>query len=182
MIAAQVAVRPARGADVNTLTVTRDDDDYRIVFDARVDAPAKAVYDVLADYRRLYRLSPVITAVSVQPSPDGRADRVRSVFKACMFLVCQQLVQVEDVTEPDEHTIIGVVVPAKGDFSGGRCEWQITGEGSRTHLHYEATRTIGVPVVPVLGTWIVRRAMDRHLRASVAALERLVGNRSRPPG
>jgi len=66
-IAAQFTAGPACASQVDALTVTRHEGDFHIVFDAEVDAAARAVYEILADYDRLYRLSPVIAEISVHP-------------------------------------------------------------------------------------------------------------------
>jgi len=174
----QFAIRETHAAKIQTLSISQDADNYKIIFDAEVNVPAPAVFEILADYDRLYRLSPIITEVSVYPGPDGRGERVRSVLKACLLFVCQELVQVEDVTEPGEGRIVGDMVPAESDFRRGHCEWRITDKGSRTHLHYEATRTINFRVLPLIGPWVLKRAMREHLRASIVTLEQLIADKA----
>jgi len=176
------AARDVYAAEVQTLHISQDGDSFKIIFDAEVNAPAPAVFGILADYGRLYRLSPIITQVSVYPGPDGRGERVRSVLRACLLFVCQELVQVEDVMEPGEGRIVGDMVSAESDFRSGHCEWRITVRGSRTHLHYEAARTINVWVVPLIGSWVIKRAMREHLSSSIVALEQLIADKAKDGG
>jgi hypothetical protein len=164
-------------AQIDAITVTHRDDGFKIVFDAVVDAPAQQVYGVLADYARLGKLSPVITAISVDAAPTGRGERVRSVIKACVWFFCRQIVQVEDVTEPDANTIVAHIVPGAGDFESGSCFWRVTNEGPRTRLHYEATRVAAFWVPPLIGPWVIRRTVREQLETSIVVLERLANQK-----
>jgi carbon monoxide dehydrogenase subunit G len=177
--AAAAAVQKPHAAEVTALIISRNGDTYRISLDAVVKAPAPAVHAVLADYGRLAMLSPVIAEISVQRAPDGRSERVRSVLRSCFLFFCKEVVQVEDVTEPDNRTIVARMVPGLGDFSDGYCVWRITGDGERTRLHYEATRTIAFWVPPLIGPWAIRQTMREHLESSITALER-IANQSAP--
>jgi carbon monoxide dehydrogenase subunit G len=169
-------------AQIDAITVTHRDDGFKIAFDAVVDAPAQQVYAVLADYARLGKLNPVITAISVDVGPSGRGERVRSVIKACIWFFCRQIVQVEDVTEPDAGTIVAHIVPGAGDFESGSCFWRVTDEGPRTRLHYEAARVAAFWIPPVIGPWAIRRTMREQLESSIVVLERLANQKPRSRG
>jgi hypothetical protein len=164
-------------AQIDAITVTHRDDGFKIAFDAVVDAPTQQVYAVLADYARLGKLNPIITAISVEVAPTGRGERVRSVIKACVWFFCRQIVQVEDVTEPDANTIVAHIVPGAGDFESGSCFWRVTNEGPRTRLHYEATRVAGFWIPPLIGPWVIRRTVREQLETSIVVLERLANQK-----
>jgi hypothetical protein len=164
-------------AQIDAVTVTHRDDGFKIAFDAVVDAPTQQVYAVLADYARLGKLNPIITAISVEVAPTGRGERVRSVIKACVWFFCRQIVQVEDVTEPDANTIVAHIVPGAGDFESGSCFWRVTNEGPRTRLHYEATRVAGFWIPPLIGPWVIRRTVREQLETSIVVLERLANQK-----
>jgi carbon monoxide dehydrogenase subunit G len=164
-------------AQVEGITVTHRDDGFKITFDAVVDAPTRQVYEVLADYARLGKLSPVITAISVDVAPSGRGQRVRSVIKTCVWFFCRQIVQVEDVMEPDANTIIAHIVPGAGDFESGSFIWRVTNEGPHTRLHYEATRVAAFWIPPLIGPWVIRRTVREELESSIVMLERLANQK-----
>jgi hypothetical protein len=166
-------------AQIEGITVTHLDDGFKITFDAVVDAPARQVYEVLADYAHLGKLSPVITAMSVDIAPSGRGRRVRSVIKTCVWFFCRQIVQVEDVMEPDANTIVAHIVPGAGDFESGSFIWRVTDEGPHTRLHYEATRVAAFWIPPLIGPWVIRRTVREELESSMVSLERLA-NRKKP--
>jgi carbon monoxide dehydrogenase subunit G len=160
-------------AEIGRVAVSNNGDTYRISFDAAVRAPPHLVYQQLSDYAHLNRLSPVITGITVDPSPDGKSDRVRSRLRSCILFFCREIAQVEDVTEPDRHTIIAHMVPGLGDFIDGDCTWRIVDDGEWTRLHYEATRTIAFWVPRIIGPWLIKHTMREHLESSVAALEEM---------
>ena len=160
-------------AQIDAITVTTRDDGYQIVFDAVIDAPAPQVYKVLSDFARMGKISPDITAVSVDVAPTGRGERVRSVIESCVLFLCRQIVQVEDVVELDTNTIVADIVPGAGDFKSGSTLWHLTNEGSRTRLHYEATRVADFWIPPLIGPWAVKRTMSEQLEFSIMAIERL---------
>jgi len=160
-------------AQIDAITVTTRDDGYQIVFDAVIDAPAPQVYKVLSDFARMGKISPDITAVSVDVAPTGRGERVRSVIESCVLFLCRQIVQVEDVVELDTNTIVADIVPGAGDFKSGSTLWHLTNEGPRTRLHYEATRVADFWIPPLIGPWAVKRTMSEQLEFSIMAIERL---------
>lgn len=161
----------AVAAGVDGVTVSHSHDGFRIAFDAVVDAPAQQVYKVLSDYARLGKLNPVIMAISVESSPTGHGERVRSVIMSCVWIFCRDLVQVEDVTESSPNMIAAQIVPGAGDFASGWCFWRITSDGARTRLRYEAARVADFWIPPLIGPWAIERTLREHLQSSIEALE-----------
>lgn len=170
-----VAAHAARGAAAQTATVEVEHRGaaFTVSFDAVVNAPLRSVYAVLTDFAALPALNPAIVAVSAQAAPGGRGERVRSVLKSCIWFFCRKVVQVEDVVEPDAHTIDARIVPGRGDFKSGSSDWQLTAHGGQTYLHYEATRVPDFWIPPLIGPWAVAHTLRAQLRASIPVLERL---------
>ena len=166
-------------AQIDSISVEHRDRGFNIVVNALVDAPSERVYAMLSDYARLGKLNPVITALSVDTTPTGRGERVRSVIEACIWFFCRKIVQVEDVMEPDPNTIVAHIVPGAGDFESGSCFWRVTREGPRTRLHYEATRVAAFWIPPLIGPWAIKRTMREQFESSVVALERLANQQPR---
>jgi len=160
-------------AQIDAINVTNLDDGFEINFDAVIDAPASQVYKVLADFTLMGKISPEITAVSVDPAPTGRGERVRSVIESCVLFFCRQIVQVEDVVGPDANTIVADIVPGAGDFKSGSTLWRLTDEGPRTRLHYETSRVAGFWIPPLIGPWAIKRTMREQLEFSIMAIESL---------
>jgi len=146
---------------------------FTVSFDAVVNAPLARVYAVLTDFPALPALNPAIVAVSVRPASGDRGVRVRSVLKSCIWFFCRKVVQVEDVVEPDAHTIAARIVPGRGDFKSGWSDWRLTAQGGRTRLHYEARRVPDFWIPPLIGPWAVEHTLRTQLLASLPVLQRL---------
>lgn len=170
-------VHAARATDEPTVTVEVEHRGaaFTARFDAVVNAPLSRVYAVLTDFPALPALNPAIVAVSVRPAPGDRGARVRSVLKSCIGFFCRKVVQVEDVVEPDAHTILARIVPGRGDFKSGWSDWRLTAQGGKTHLHYEARRVPDFWIPPLIGPWVIEHTMRARLEASIPVLARLAG-------
>ena len=168
-------VSAARGSAAPTATVEVEHRGtaFTVRFDAIVDAPLARVYAVLTDFPALPALNPTIVAVSVRPAPGGPGVRVRSVLKSCIWFFCRRVVQVEDVVEPDAHTIDARIVPGLGDFKSGWSDWRLTSQSGRTRLHYEARRVPDFWIPPLIGPWAVEHTLRTQLLASLPVLQRL---------
>ena len=140
------------------IRIALHDGGYDVSFDALIEAPRRRVFAVLSDYAHLGRINPQITSSTFTRSPTGTGERVRTVLHSCVWFFCKNLVQVEDVREPDSSTIVARIIPGAGDFSGGTSIWRLESDGAATRLHYEATRK--------LNTW--RAARGAHVSIGCA--------------
>jgi hypothetical protein len=168
-----LGTRAIHAAQVEAVTVEVDGNTFHITLDALVDGTQARVYQVLSDYARLDRVNPGIRSISVRPSPANAGKRVRSVLADCVWFFCREIVQVQDVTEPNPFTIVGKVVPGEGDFAAGSFAWHVTAEGARTRVRYEASQVPRFWVPPLIGPWMIKRTLHDQLAYSVAVLERL---------
>jgi hypothetical protein len=177
-----LGTRAIHAAQVEAVTVEVDRNTFHITLDALVDGVQARVYQVLSDYARLDRVNPSIRSISVRPSPASAGKRVRSVLADCVWFFCREIVQVEDVTEPDPFTIVGKVVPGEGDFAAGSFSWRVTAEGGRTRVRYEASQVPRFWVPPLIGPWMITHTLRTQLTYSVAVLERLANEPVSRPG
>ena len=160
-------------AQIEYVTVETEGNAFHITLDAVLDATQVRVYGVLSDYAHLNRMNPTIRSVSLLPAPGKSGIRVRSVLDGCVWFFCRQIVQVEDVTEPDPYTIVGQVVPGEGDFAVGSFSWRVTTERAGTRVHYEALQTPKFWIPPLIGPWAIARTLRSQFTSSVALLEHL---------
>lgn len=160
----------AAGAPAAPVVVERRGAAFTATFDAVIDAPPRAVYRVLTDFADLRALNPAIVSVSVQAAPGNLGQRVRIVLSSCVWFFCRKIVQVEDVLEPDAHTIVTRVVPGLGDFKSGWSTWRLIALGRRTQLHYEASRVPDFWIPPLIGPWAVEHALRAQLEGSLPVL------------
>lgn len=181
LLAAMLLPCPAVAAQFSGVSVVVEHGGYKISLDALIDAPEDRVLGILTDYAHLRRMNPDIIGTTVTRAPSGSGERVRTVLHSCVWLVCRNLVQVEDVTEPDHDTIEARIVPGAGDFASGHSVWRLATDGARTRVHYEAVRGPAAGVPRFIGSSLLKRTLHARLLASIDALERLARSSRRAP-
>jgi hypothetical protein len=60
--------------------------------------------------------------------------------------------------------------------------WRVTDEGSRTRLHYEATRVAAFWIPPLIGPWAIKRTLREQLESGIVSLERVANQKPRLGG
>ena len=164
---------PAGAESLMALDVTYADGRYRLRADMQIAAPPAAVRARLTDYANLTALNPAIRSARVAAAPPPYAARVTTVVDACVQqLFCRQLTRVEDVREWP-HRLVADIVPAGSDFSDGRTEWRLSPTPDGVRVEYRAELTPDFAVPPVVGTALVKQAMEQQLRRLLRSLERL---------
>lgn len=178
LIAATLQPALALPAQLGPMRITLSDRGYAIVLDAVIGAPRDRVFAVLSDYTQLARINPEIKSSTSSRSPTGAVERVRMVLHSCVWLFCRNLVQIEDVREPNSNTIVAHIIPGEGDFRDGSSVWRLESDGEATRLHYEASRTLTRRLPRFVRASAVKRRLRTQYRASIEALERLARNSS----
>ncbi len=164
---------PAAAESLLTLDVQHDNGRYRLRAEMDIAAPTAAVRARLTDYANLTALNPAIRESNVAAAPPPYAARVTTVVEACIQQVfCRTLKRVEDVRESTDR-LVAVVVPAQSDFSAGRTEWWLRPQPDGVRVEYRAELTPAFVVPPVVGTALVKQAMEREVRRLLRNLERL---------
>lgn len=168
---------PAGAYTVEHAEVHHRQGDYSISFAVRLEAGAEQVRALITDYDHLDRLSPAIVASKlIETLPDG-ARRVRVDMHACVLkLLCRNLLRIEDTRIDTNGDIVTVGVDGQGDFLRTAGRWRIVTDGPGSHLYYESALTPRFFVPPLVGPYLIRRALLRELEATAARLEQLAAS------
>ena len=164
---------PALGTEIDRLEVTHEDGTYSLDLEARLDAPADAVYDALTDLDHLDRLSQaIVRSRRLEEVSDGQP-LVRMVTEGCVAFFCRTLVRVMRVHEQSDLRATIEVLPERSDFRSGSSSIRVQadGPGSRLELLVRMTPDIWLP--PVIGPWQVKKNIRWHYRRMVHRLEHL---------
>lgn len=168
--------RPAAALEVVGLEAHVVDHTYHVALDARLDAPAARVADVLTDYTGYRSLDPRIRRSEVLGTlPPGEV-LIRTSVLACAAFFCRNVDRVERVSHRDGR-LVAVVLPDRSDLRRGltRTDWRA--EGGRTRVRYAAEfePDFWVPAP------VARHYASTTLRESVLELFRNVEDRAREP-
>ncbi len=146
---------------------------YRIKVVAVIDAPARNVLHVLTDYSHIYRLNPSIIESEVLKQDDNGLVMVRTRVKGCAAYFCEELNRVEKVQLLPLGEIYAEIVPEHSQFKSGQTHWRIKAMGERCEVTYISNMEPDIYIPPVVGKFLVKKAIRQEVQISFANLENL---------
>lgn len=152
-------------------SVAEENGIYRIKIRARLDAPAKYVREVLTDYKHIYRLNPSITENSLLPSPKEGIVRVRTRIVDCIFLVCLDIIRVEDVEVLSGGLLRTTIVPSLSNFRYGITDWRIQTMHEQSKISYQSSQQPDFYIPPLIGTYFAKQQLQKNVLYSLEMLE-----------
>ncbi len=146
---------------------------YKIKVVAVIDAPASNVLHVLTDYSHIYRLNPSIIESEVLKKDDNGLVRVRTLVKGCAAYFCEELNRVEKVQILPLGEIYAEIVPEHSQFKSGQTHWRVKALGERSEVSYTSNMEPDIYIPPVVGKFLVKKAIRQEVKISFANLEKL---------
>lgn len=160
-------------ASIELLDVTRERGVYELVVHTHMDAPAEAIFDVLVDYDRLYRISSVYKETRyLEPAEDG-TPQVYTRMAGCMMFYCMNMRRVERLEAEAPRYIRTETLPEESDFKYARSEWTFEPEHGGTRVTYTLEMEPDFFVPPVIGPWVLKRTLLRGGSRVIERIERL---------
>jgi hypothetical protein len=175
------ASAPALAASVDSVDVAHEDARYRIELRARLDAGADDAFAVFRDFRNLPRINDAVEQVEDLPPVTGGHERWRTTIRVCVSFFCTRMHQVQDVRDSrDEqgYRLDATVIPALSNLRYGVAAWRLDRCGVQTCLWFRAELEPDFWVPPLLGPWLIERAMRRQAQATAHGIETLAQARA----
>ena len=174
---ALLVASPALAVDKDDVRVETEDRAYRVRMAFNVPASVDQTKAVLTDFAHPSRLSSAVIAREVLGQADGVV-RVRTEFRDCVLFFCKTMMLIHDVTvSPNE--VRADVVAEGSDFRHGFLRWSINSiSGADSHIVFEAVMEPDFFVPPIIGGFLVRKALGRQ---ALATAENLVKEAPREP-
>ncbi|WP_020649346.1 SRPBCC family protein [Solimonas variicoloris] len=166
----------AAAETVDRVEVTHGQSRYRIELQARLDAPLDDAYAVFRDFRNLPRINDAVEEVTALPAVQPGTERWRTTVRVCVSFFCSQLKQVQDVRDSrDAHgyRLDATVVPALSNLRYGTAAWRLDRCGAQTCLWFHAELEPDFWIPPLIGPWLIERAMQRQAKATAHGIEAL---------
>ncbi|MGF1615077.1 MAG: SRPBCC family protein [Gammaproteobacteria bacterium] len=165
---------PLSAAEVDQVNVHREGDQYQLQVIAHVDAQPTVVWALLTDFDNLQQLHPMVRASTyLRRTPEG-ADRVRIRTRPCVLLFCVDFTQIVEFRAFGEERLQGDFDPRDSHFHFGQLRWQLEGISSGgTDLRFDAELTPAFWLPPLLGSWVLKRALRTTATDIVMNLDRL---------
>lgn len=182
LLLAMLRAGAAFAMSVESVEIARAGDAYSVAFEVVVAANAADVRRMLTNYQEWPRLSESVTGSRLIDTDSAGVQRISVTLRPCVIAgwFCKVIQQVKDLeTLPDGTGYVTKFVPAHGDFASGSESWRIFAESNATtRLRYDATFVPAFHVPPVIGPWLLKRALRRELIDAATKLELLAGERT----
>jgi len=161
-------------AEVRTLEVIREADDYRLYLDVVLAGMPERVWEVITDYAHLGQLSDRIqTAKVIVEYPDGSV-KVKTGIRACVLFMCKDMTQIQRLRKVHEHELVAEIMAEDSDFSAGAARWVLMPAGEEaTRMQFYMWFRPDFWVPPLIGPW----AIKKDLRADAQALANKIEQR-----
>jgi hypothetical protein len=170
LLLALVGVSCAMALDIDDLHITKQGRAYQVQITFDVAAPVDRVMAVLTDYRYPDRLNPEVTKREVISRQNG-ITRVRTEFRSCVFLFCNDVMLTQDVTVV-AGTIEASIVPDESDFRSGYLRWLVSSsDNGGSHIGFEAVMEPDFFIPPLVGGFFVRKRLRQEILATAENLE-----------
>jgi len=175
-LAATLAAGAINAGEMQQVDVLRDGPRYVVNMKALLVIDQERAWAVLTDYPQLERINPNIRETELlEQFEDGAL--LRTAVEFCVLWICKTIIQQQRMTildtGPDYAWLQAVVDPELSDLAYGQGDWILTAAGAeQTELAFRAEIEPDFWVPPLIGPWLIKRALVREGEATVAGLER----------
>lgn len=168
-----VSVASLCAAELRDIVVERDDDLYRLRSTAWFGANQDALYEVLTNYELFrYFTSAIIESRNLEPDDKGRP-RYFTRMEGCVLWWCKSFVRVGHLELKPVNDVVAIANPDKSDFKRSYERWQLVPESGGTVLIYEFEMEPDFWVPPVVGPFLIQRALKAGGEKALERIERL---------
>ena len=102
--------------EIEKLSVTHSDGEFRLEIESVLNVPAEYAYDVITDYKHAYRLNPSIVEVDVLPADSEGAVRVRNRSEHWFGPFCFHIDWIGKISSPNPGQLEVVTIPENSSF------------------------------------------------------------------
>jgi len=153
--------------------VNEKDGHFILHLDMRINARYDDVYAVLVDFDHLPDINNTIKSSQLLES-KGNKHRVQFVSNGCVWIICEEVTQVVNVTELGKGYIMSNTLPELSDMSYGRTLWQIIDEGNSTRIKYHSDLVPDFWIPPFIGSSLFQERMLEEGIKTVNGIENII--------
>ena len=143
--------------ELEELSVTEAEGEYRLLIVSILDAPAHYVYNVITDYKHAYRINPSIIEAEILPSNRDGVVRVRNLSEHRVGLFSFEIEWVGDIAEARLGEIKVTTIPELSSFESGSAVWEIRPLGEKTWVLHESSLKPSFFIPPIVGDMIMKK-------------------------
>ena len=160
-------------ADLREVVVDKEGARYKLRSETYFDADRESLFRVLSDYDQFTKFtSTFVEARNVEPDEQGRP-RFYTRMEGCVLLFCKSYIRSGHLVLTPVSDIVAIVDPELSNFKYARERWQFIKDGDGTLLIYTFEMEPDFWIPPVVGPFVVKRALRRGGTDAVDRIEAL---------
>lgn len=168
---------PLTAADLREVVVEKEKARYKLRSETYFDADVESLYRVLTDYDLFGKISSTfVEARNIEPDEQGRP-RFYTRMEGCVLLFCKSYIRSGHLVLTPMSDIVAIVDPELSNFKFARERWQFIEDGDGTLLIYTFEMEPDFWIPPVVGPFVVKRALRRGGADAVDRIEALAQGR-----
>jgi hypothetical protein len=158
-------------SELQELSVSEVDGEYRLRVLTVLDAQVDYVYDVITDYKHAYRINPAITEVEILPSGRDDVVRVRNLSEHWIGPFCFNIDWVGDILTPRYGHLKVNTVSELSSFESGSAVWELHPQDDRTLVIHESRLKPDFFIPPLIGDHIMKKQMEEDTLDTINRIE-----------
>ena len=163
----------AFAAELTDIEVAHEDGRYRLESTTIFDATQAQLYVVLTDYDQFEKFSSSFVEAENREADEQGRPQFYTRMEGCVLLFCKSYLRVGYLELKPEYDIIAIVDPEQSNFKYSRERWQLIPEGERTKLVYEFEMEPAFWVPPLVGPYVIKKALRSGGKNAVNRIEAL---------
>lgn len=182
-IATFLSAAASSAATIEQLEISRSHTVFSMRLSARLDAPLERSHAVFRDLNLLPQINDAVERVRLLDGAPTGAQRLYTRVRVCVSLFCARLDQVQDLRERNDaqgRAFDAIVLPERSNLRQGRAHWLMRDCDGATCLQFHAELEPDFWVPPLIGPWLIERAMRREALATALGIERLARESTMP--
>ena len=165
-----LGILDASAAELRDIAVKRDDGHYRLRSTAWFTTRPSELYEVLTNYDLFrYFTSAIVESRNVEPDLHGRP-RYFTRMEGCVMLWCKSFIRAGHLELDPVDEIVAIADPEESDFKRSYERWRLQPAEGGTLLIYEFEMIPDFWVPPVVGPFLIQRALRS---GGIRALQRM---------
>ncbi len=149
------------------------DERYHLFSETYLDVSRAALYEVLTDFEQFEKFtSAIVEARNTEPDENGQPG-FYTRMEGCVLLFCKSLIRNGYLILIPGLEIIAISIPEESDFKYSRERWQLIDFGNGTIMIYDFEMEPAFWVPPVIGPYVIQRALRSGAERAVDRIEKL---------
>ncbi len=163
----------SRSAELRDVQIELKDERYHLFSETYLDVSREALYKVLTDFEQFKKFtSAIVESRNTEPDENGQPG-FYTRMEGCVLLFCKSLIRNGYLILIPRLEIVAISIPEESDFKYSRERWQLIDFRDGTIMIYDFEMEPDFWVPPVIGPYVIERALRSGAERAVNRIEKL---------